>query len=82
VWPAYIIYRCARAKKIQEIGLLNALATTELRRAMRLALDSRDQEKISVSLAWRSNGVCPFRFDADHFSRMPDKKSRRLAGFC
>jgi hypothetical protein len=41
----------------------------------------QDQEQLSVSLARRSNAVSPLRFGSGHFSRMPDKKSRRLAGF-
>src|SRR5260370_39092332 len=41
----------------------------------------QNQEQLSVSLARRSNAVSPLRFGSGHFSRMPDKKSRRLAGF-
>jgi hypothetical protein len=40
----------------------------------------QDQEQISVSLARRSHAVSPLRFGSGHFSRTPDKKSRRLAG--
>jgi hypothetical protein len=46
-WPTYAILKWGRAKKIQEGGLLNALATTELGRAMRLALDFRIRNKLA-----------------------------------